>query len=89
MGLTSKTFFLWFFLILYIVLIIFIFVGASYVTKMVFDYSDAALAGVGIANNDQRNMGQMVIVIFYLMFIPMFIISLLPVKENWSSFAFW
>ena len=65
----------WFLLLSYLAFVIFIYIGAVFITKALFKSADWELRFVGINNDTELNIAKMTIILFWIVFIPL---SLLP-----------
>jgi hypothetical protein len=65
----------WFLLLSYIAFVIFIFIGAGFISDALFKSALWELEFVGIKDNTQLNIAKMTIILFWIVFIPL---SLLP-----------
>ena len=61
----------------YITFVILILIGGIYLSNIVFNESSANLEFVGIDTTDKRNICRMVIVLFWIVFIPLCILPIL------------
>jgi hypothetical protein len=66
----------WFLLLSYLAFVIFIYIGAGFITKALFKSADWELRFVGINNDTELNIAKMTIILFWIVFIPL---SLLPI----------
>ena len=57
-------------ILVYLAFIIFIFVGAGFITNILFN-SEYDTSGVGLNSNAKLNIAKMTIVMFWIVFIPL------------------
>ena len=63
-------------LLSYITFIIFIFIGGGYITNALFNSEPVQLVCVGINNETHLNIAKMSIVLFWIVFIPLFLLPI-------------
>lgn len=69
--------FFWTLFLLYIVFNIIVIVGAGFITNSLFTSTDDQLEGIGITSGTQRDISKMSIVMFWILYIPLLIISII------------